>query len=458
MSSTEAPFFTVVMATYGRGRHIAPSIRSVLQQDFTDFEVLVVGDGCRDETEATVAGFRSEKLRWLNLDTRCGSQSAPNNAGIAAARGQVVAYIGHDDIWERHHLSSLAALYTPRPDLDFAIGGMIMHLPEGLPGAQVTGMFEADGAQHEHFFPPSSVSHLRSVSARIGPWRLPGEIAAPVDMEFFKRASDAGLTFASTRRISVHKFNAAYRYLSYLEPSSQEQDAILKAMKSQDHDAWVDAIVAESKVRNAFMIVRHADFSAFPPGEVARQNLTRKGLRSVEAKPLGRWARIEQAPGHCALDWQDEPVDGIRWSKLNPAPRFLLSFTSQAPAMVSFRVYHSDRAALQHLELSCNGTRLRMRRDKIRQDGSLWRARFHGVLDLKAEGPSVLQFHLDQVQAPTDAGRGIGLGEVILMPSVRGSSRDRGVRSAATHVINLVLLHRKRRELSRAGKVLHVIP
>ncbi|MCX7289239.1 MAG: glycosyltransferase family A protein, partial [Rhodobacterales bacterium] len=383
MTLAEAPLFSVIMATWGRGRHIAPSIRSVLEQDFADFELIVVGDGCQDETEATVAGFRSEKVRWLNLEARCGSQSAPNNAGIAAARGKVVAYLGHDDIWERHHLSSLAALYAARSDLDFAIGGMIMHLPAGLPGAQVTGMFEGGEAQHRHFFPPSSVSHLRSVTSRIGPWRLSDEVSAPVDMEIFKRAADAGLAFASTGRISVHKFNAAYRYLSYLEPSSEEQDAILTAMQAPDHAAWIDKVVAESKACNAFMNVQFEDYSGFAPGELARRNLIRRGLRSVETVALGLGARIEQVPSHCALDWNDEPVDGIRWSKLNPAPKFLLPFTAEDPARLSLQVYHADPAGLRHLDLSCNGTRIKVARDKLFTNGRLWRATFVCVVTLK---------------------------------------------------------------------------
>jgi glycosyltransferase involved in cell wall biosynthesis len=48
------PLFSVIMATYDRGRHILPSIHSVLRQTCQDFELLVVGDGCTDETENVV--------------------------------------------------------------------------------------------------------------------------------------------------------------------------------------------------------------------------------------------------------------------------------------------------------------------------------------------------------------------------------------------------------------------
>src|ERR1043165_8264599 len=52
---TGGPGFSIVLATYGRGRHIAPTIASVLGQTIADFELIVVGDGCSDDTQAAVA-------------------------------------------------------------------------------------------------------------------------------------------------------------------------------------------------------------------------------------------------------------------------------------------------------------------------------------------------------------------------------------------------------------------
>lgn len=80
-------------------------------------------------------------------------------------------------------------------------------------------MFDADSDKHIHFFPPSSIAHRKSVCHRIGLWAMPQDVRAPVDGDFLLRAAQADLTFASTGKITVHKFAAGHRYLSYLQQS-----------------------------------------------------------------------------------------------------------------------------------------------------------------------------------------------------------------------------------------------
>lgn len=66
----------------------------------------------------------------------------------------------------------------------------------------------------------------------IGCWRLPMHIPAPVDADFLLRAARAGMGFASTGLISVHKFAAGHRYLSYLDQESDEQRDMLASLRS----------------------------------------------------------------------------------------------------------------------------------------------------------------------------------------------------------------------------------
>jgi glycosyltransferase involved in cell wall biosynthesis len=417
MSLTKLPYFSVIMATYGRGAHIAASIKSVLAQSFDDFELIVVGDNCADETAQVVANFGEDRIRWINLPTRWGSQSGPNNAGIAAARGKVIAYLGHDDIWEPDHLADLARLFNAEPEVDFGVAGMLMYLPTDPIVCLVTGMFDGDAEKLNHFFPPSGLAHRRSACEAIGLWRKPYEISPPVDADFQLRAAAEGLKFASTQRISVHKFGAAARYLSYLAPSSDEQEAMLLQMQRPDHAETIASHVARAREGKTYMTVRHMRFENYAPGEIARINAKRKGLLEPAPSPLAGGAIMLQGPSSCSLDWEDFPIDGVRWTKRNPKPRVLLPFCAVGASRLRMQIVHSDASALVPFDMKCNGVVIRATPDEPKKHAAGWSADFRSVLHLQPKGVSVVELYLAASQTPTAVVKGIGLGYVILTPT-----------------------------------------
>ena len=105
----EKPLISVIMATYNSARTLKKAIASVLAQDFNDYEVWVMGDACRDDSPQVVQAFADRRLKWINLETNSGSQAVPNNEGLRRARGEYIAYLGHDDLWFPWHLSGLLA-------------------------------------------------------------------------------------------------------------------------------------------------------------------------------------------------------------------------------------------------------------------------------------------------------------------------------------------------------------
>ena len=76
-----SPRVTVVIATYDWSTVLPYSIGSVLGQSFADFELLVVGDGCTDDSESVVSSFGDPRFRWYNLDRNHGSQYATGSSG-----------------------------------------------------------------------------------------------------------------------------------------------------------------------------------------------------------------------------------------------------------------------------------------------------------------------------------------------------------------------------------------
>ena len=182
------------MATYNWSTVLPYSIGSALGQTFTDFELLVIGDGCTDDSEQVVSKVDDPRVRWINIP-RVGHQSGPNNEGIRQARGEYIAYLGHDDLWLPHHLSVLVAALDAGADLAHSMAAMI----------------RTDGSIQPSTYPPSTVAHRRSMIERTGGWRHFREIEAMPELELWNRAEAAGLKLQFVRRLTVIKPPAAWR-------------------------------------------------------------------------------------------------------------------------------------------------------------------------------------------------------------------------------------------------------
>ena len=107
-------------------------------------------------------------------------------------------------------------------------GVCIMYGPPGSGVRFVSGVFVEGRYHRKDFLPPSSLMHRRELVARIGPWGRPEELSAPVDCDLLRRASRAGARLVSTERLTVFKFNSAWRRDSYLRRDTSEQQAMLE--------------------------------------------------------------------------------------------------------------------------------------------------------------------------------------------------------------------------------------
>jgi glycosyltransferase involved in cell wall biosynthesis len=96
------PFFSIVIPTYNRAHLLGKTIRSVLQQEFSDFEVLVVDDGSSDNTAEVMQAFSDSRIYYLPKQN--GERGAARNYGAARARGQYVNFFDSDDLMYSNHL------------------------------------------------------------------------------------------------------------------------------------------------------------------------------------------------------------------------------------------------------------------------------------------------------------------------------------------------------------------
>ena len=101
---TGTPLVSVIIPAYNVATYIGEAVESVLQQDFTEYEIIVINDGSLDtpELERILEPFsnRIVYLKQLNAGI-----SAARNAGLQVARGEYIALLDADDVWLPHKLS-----------------------------------------------------------------------------------------------------------------------------------------------------------------------------------------------------------------------------------------------------------------------------------------------------------------------------------------------------------------
>ena len=93
---------TTIIPTFNRGYCLAESIQSVLDQNFSDFELIVVDDGSTDNTAEVIKQFSG--IHKIRIKKNRGVSFARNLA-IKQARGEWIAFLDSDDLWERDKLA-----------------------------------------------------------------------------------------------------------------------------------------------------------------------------------------------------------------------------------------------------------------------------------------------------------------------------------------------------------------
>jgi len=279
------------MATYNYSSVLRYAIETVLWQSFSDWELIVVGDCCTDDSEAVVRAFGDGRLRWLNLPENSGSKSLPQNAGVAMARAPLIAYLAHDDLWHPAHLAAVmeAMEHTPA---DFVHTAALFVPPPGETKREVFGIFP-NGYPPDHAFVHSTVLHPTSVFDRIGLWPDPRCTRLPGDQTFWNRALAAGLRFQAVPKVTVWKINASSRPGCYLRQNSDEHALCFRALRDDPDFVERELIeVIRSALKHGIHLVEGYKVGRdSPPG--AHLHLLRqiRGLETIEpmmALPIRR--------------------------------------------------------------------------------------------------------------------------------------------------------------------------
>jgi len=104
------PIFSIIVPTYNRVHFIQKTLESILSQDFIDFEIIVVDDGSRDDTDKIVGKFTDKRIQYFKKEN--GERGVARNYGTQKAKGLYMNFFDSDDLMYPNHLSTAYALIT----------------------------------------------------------------------------------------------------------------------------------------------------------------------------------------------------------------------------------------------------------------------------------------------------------------------------------------------------------
>ncbi|MGY5352382.1 glycosyltransferase family 2 protein [Wenyingzhuangia sp. IMCC45533] len=111
----ENPRFSVIITLYNKENYIKETVLSVCNQDFKDFEVIIINDGSTDNSTNEVSTIKDDRITLFNIENK--GVSYARNYGASKACSEYLVFLDGDDLWKKNHLSSIDTSIKKFPKL-----------------------------------------------------------------------------------------------------------------------------------------------------------------------------------------------------------------------------------------------------------------------------------------------------------------------------------------------------
>jgi glycosyltransferase involved in cell wall biosynthesis len=99
------PYFSIVIPVYNKEKFVSKTLRSVLEQTFSDFEIIVVNDGSTDESESKILSQKDSRIHYFTKVNE--GVAVARNFGIEKANGEYICFLDADDYWFPNFLETM---------------------------------------------------------------------------------------------------------------------------------------------------------------------------------------------------------------------------------------------------------------------------------------------------------------------------------------------------------------
>lgn len=222
---------SVVIPLYNKEKSIASTLRTVLNQTFSDYEIVIVNDGSTDGSVEEIEKVQDDRIRLVHQPNA--GVSAARNRGIEEAKGDLIAFLDADDEWKPEYLATQYHLFQKYPecsvfacnyefrDVSGKVTPTLIHkLPFVGGDGILSNYFEVASCSHP---PICSISVMvkKQVMQAIG--GFPVGVKSGEDLLTWARLSMKGQIAFCKRPLAIYNLGEGYDY-THLPPRRQDRN------------------------------------------------------------------------------------------------------------------------------------------------------------------------------------------------------------------------------------------
>ena len=117
-------FISIILPVYNRQNYIERAIDSVFNQNYKEWELIIVDDGSNDSSANLIETYKTQSPRIKTFYQDHQSSSAARNNGIKNSKGDIITFIDSDDEYKENHLKLRLDYLNENPEIDFLHGGV----------------------------------------------------------------------------------------------------------------------------------------------------------------------------------------------------------------------------------------------------------------------------------------------------------------------------------------------
>lgn len=243
--------FSVIISVYNKEKYIKPTIESVINQTYRNFELIIVNDGSTDNSLSVINSIKDHRIKVISTLNQGASQS--RNKGMQAASNPFIALLDGDDLWEHNYLETIKAAIQDFPEAS-VFATAIAHKYENKIVPAIYNFKQGKTNEIRNIF-ESSLNHTILTSSSIV---FKKDILSKTG--YFDTSIISGQDTDLWIRIGLHYdvvfINKVLAYYNYVPESLS--NTVFSAKKKPKYDNYVDAEKTDKSLK------KYLDRNRFP--------------------------------------------------------------------------------------------------------------------------------------------------------------------------------------------------